>query len=42
MGRKLWFLTGGALAAGLAIVLLGIFVPFFEDVPTVVEGWRGG
>ncbi len=31
MGRKLWLFTGGALAVGLAIVLLNIFVPAFRD-----------
>lgn len=31
MGRKLWLITGGALTAGLAIVLLAFFVPFFRD-----------
>jgi hypothetical protein len=31
MGRKLWLLTGGAVAVALAIVLLGIFVPTFRD-----------
>jgi hypothetical protein len=30
MGRKLWLFTGGAFAAGLAIVLLNIFVPSFQ------------
>jgi hypothetical protein len=30
MGRKLWLLSGGALAVGLAIDLLAIFVPSFQ------------
>ena len=36
MGRKLWLITGGALAVGLAIVLAGIFVPSFRDESPLV------
>jgi hypothetical protein len=31
MGRKLWLLTGGATAIGIAISLLAILVPSFRD-----------
>jgi len=31
MGRKLWLLTGGAVAIGLAMGLLAFFVPSFRD-----------
>jgi hypothetical protein len=36
MGRKLWLITGGAVAVGLAIVLLAFFVPSFRDESPVV------
>jgi hypothetical protein len=36
MGRKLWLFTSGALAVGLAIVLLDIFVPSFQDQSPLV------
>jgi hypothetical protein len=36
MGRKLWLLTGGALAVGLAIDLLDIFVPSLRDESPLV------